>query len=72
MRNPFRHLRLRRVADEVDDPETSTLLRRLADLSELDLKRQALPRQSPERDRLDREIVDRSHRIHGDEHGADV
>jgi hypothetical protein len=71
MANHLTHHRLRRQADDMDDPAAAALLHRLADLQELDWQRHELPPESPERDALDREIAERAHRILGPDEPPD-
>ena len=71
MPNHWPHLRLRKQAEEIEDPEAAAVVRRLAELQELDLKRQSLAPDSPEREPLNREIDDRTRRILTGDTGAD-
>jgi hypothetical protein len=63
MRDRIPFLRLRKKIDEIEDPEAATVVRRLADLQELDLQRRTLPPGTPERDSLAGRIDDRARGI---------
>lgn len=65
------HDRLRQQADALTDPHDQALLRRLADLQELDERRRATPPGSAERDTLDATIAERAHRILHDDGGPE-
>jgi hypothetical protein len=55
--------RLRRRADAVADPESAVMMRRLAEVAELDERLRELSLESPERRRLEDELARKSHAI---------
>jgi hypothetical protein len=63
MPNILRRWRSRDPEEDHASPEDATLLRRLAELQDIELQRRSLPIEAPKRSELDREIAERSHRI---------